>query len=383
MGFRIERMSLHQTLSPSGTAASRTEGVTRTSARLQIAPEKIADDKIADDKEMMRAAVELTRDLAAARPEIYWTDMLLSAALGYGALAGAILVRSPWLALACGLVAALALYRAMLFIHELTHIHRDALPGFRTAWNLAVGIPLLTPSFMYEGVHQLHHARTRYGTVDDPEYLPLALMKPWSLPLFLVTAILLPLALLVRSAVLVPLGAAIPRLRTFVWERLSALAINPGFRRRMPEGPQRRAVFWQELGASVWAWLLLAASFAWGWRPLLIALAVVSLAAVLNQLRTLVAHLWENEGEAMTVTAQYLDSVNVPPPGPIPALWAPVGLRYHALHHLLPSMPYHSLAEAHRRLSGHLGAEGTYSKANHPGLLTLVGRIARSTMRVR
>lgn len=338
---------------------------------------------IADDKDMLRAAVDLTRDIATARPEIYWPDMLISATVGYAALAGAILAASPLVTVLCGLVAALALYRAMLFIHELTHIHRDALPGFRTAWNLAVGIPLLTPSFMYEGVHQLHHARTRYGTADDPEYLPLALMKPWSLPVFLVTAILLPVALLVRSAVLVPLGAVIPPLRKLVWERLSALAINPGFRRRPPEGEQKRMVFWQELGASAWACSLIAASIASGWRPLLIALCVVSLAAVLNQLRTLVAHLWENEGEAMTVTAQYLDSVNVPPPGAVPALWAPVGLRYHALHHLLPSTPYHSLAEAHRRLSAHLGVEGTYPKANHAGLLPLVGRIARSTMTAR
>ena len=97
-----------------------------------------------------------------------------------------------WLALASAVVAALALYRALLFIHELTHIHRDALPGFRLAWNLLVGIPLLTPSFMYEGVHTLHHARTRYGTVEDPEYLPLGLMKPWTLPMFLPIAVLLP-----------------------------------------------------------------------------------------------------------------------------------------------------------------------------------------------
>ncbi len=361
-------MSAYQTVSPSGIPAAR------------VAAPRVA---IADDKEMLRAAVELTRDIARARPEIYWPDMLISAAVGYAAVAGAILAASPVVMVLCGLVAALALYRALLFIHELTHIHRDALPGFRTAWNLVVGIPLLTPSFMYEGVHQLHHARTRYGTSEDPEYLPLALMKPWSLPLFLVTAILLPPALLVRSALLVPLGAVIPPLRTLVWERLSALSINPGFRRRPPEGELKRMVFWQELGASLWAIGLLAGSAAFGWRPLLVALCVVSFAAVLNQLRTLVAHLWENEGEAMTVTAQYLDSVNVPPPGPVPALWAPVGLRYHALHHLLPSVPYHSLAEAHRRLHAHLGAEGTYMKANHAGLLPLVGRIARSTMRVR
>jgi fatty acid desaturase len=99
-------------------------------------------------------------------------------------------------------------------------------------------------------------------------------------------------------------------------------------------------------------------------------------------MRTLAAHLWTNEGEAMTVTAQYLDSVNVPPPGSLPALWAPVGLRYHATHHLLPSLPYHALAEAHRRLAGQFGEGSTYSGANYPSLAALIVRLARSTMRI-
>lgn len=333
-----------------------------------------------DDKAMLRAAVDLTRDIATARGAIYWPDMLASALIGYGALAGAILLSNPVLAVVSGIVASLALYRALLFIHELTHIHKTALPGFRFAWNLLVGIPMLIPSLMYEGVHTLHHARTRYGTVEDPEYLPLALMKPWSLPVFLLSAILLPVALLIRSAVLVPLGVVVPPLRRLVWQRASALSINPVFRRRPAEGDFARMVWWQELGASAWAIFVLAWSATHGWRPLAIALAVISLTAVLNQIRTLVAHLWENEGEAMTVTGQYLDSVNVPPPALLAPLWAPVGLRYHALHHLLPSMPYHSLAEANRRLRAHLGLGSTYEQANYPGLLPLVGRLARSTM---
>ena len=336
---------------------------------------------IPDDKAMLRAAVELTRDLAAARAAIYWPDMLLSALLGYAGLAGAILLGNPWVALASGLVAALALYRALLFIHELTHIHRTALPGFRLGWNLLVGIPMLTPSLMYENVHTLHHARTRYGTAEDPEYLPLGLMKPWSLPLFIVIAVLLPVGLLIRSALLIPLGAIIPPLRQLVWERASALSINPAFRRRPTEGAFRRQVLWQEVGVWLWSWFLIATAVLGDWRPLAIGMAVVSVTAVLNQLRTLVAHLWVNEGEPMTVTAQYLDSVNVPPPGPLAELWAPVGLRYHALHHLLPSMPYHALPEAHRRLSRELAPPSTYHEANHPGLLHLVGRLARSTMR--
>lgn len=333
-----------------------------------------------DDKAMLRAARDLTKDIATARPAVYWTDMLLSAGVGYGALAGAVLTSSVPLAIGLGLVAALALYRALLFIHELSHIHRDALPGFRKGWNLLIGVPLLTPSFMYEGVHTLHHKRTQYGTVEDPEYLPLASMKPWSLPLFVLIAMLLPVALLLRFAVLVPLGALIPAVRRIVWERLSALAINPAFRRRPAEGDLRRRVLWQEGAGFVWSWTVIGASFAWGWRPLLIALAVISFAATLNQLRTLVAHLWENEGEAMTVTAQFLDSVNVPPPGLVAEIWAPVGLRYHALHHLMPSMPYHSLPEAHRRLRRELGEYSTYDGANHSGMMSLVARIARATM---
>ena len=332
-----------------------------------------------DDKAMMRAAAELTRDIATHRPAVYWADMLGSALAGYAALAGAILAGPAWLSVACAVVAVLALYRALLFIHEISHFRKNEVPGFRLAWNLLVGIPMLTPSLMYEAVHTLHHARTRYGTADDPEYLPLARMKPWSLPLFVLVALLAPIGFAIRFGILAPLSLIVPGLRKLVWERFSALQINPAFRRRPPEEEHRRAFLWQEIGASLWAMALIASVFALGWKPLLVALAVFAAVAVLNQLRTLVAHLWENEGEAMTVTGQYLDSVNVPPPSPLAALWAPVGLRYHALHHLMPSMPYHALGEAHKRLFAHLGPDSTYARSSHAGMVPLVARILRST----
>ena len=153
---------------------------------------------IADDKAMLRAAAALTRDLNPPRAAIYWTDLLLSAGIGYAALALAMTLPSVGWAIVAGVVAVLALYRAGSFIHEVTHIRHASLPGFRLGWNVIAGIPLLVPSFMYEGVHNLHHARTRYGTSEDPEYLPLASMKPWTLPLFILTSILAPFALIVR-----------------------------------------------------------------------------------------------------------------------------------------------------------------------------------------
>ena len=280
--------------------------------------------------------------------------------------------------MASGVVAILALYRAGSFIHELTHIKKGALRGFRLTWNLIVGIPLLIPSFMYEGVHNQHHGKTYYGTIDDPEYLPLALMKPWTLPLFLIAAALAPIGLFLRFAILAPLSLFSKRLRQVVVERFSGLQINPQFRRPLPEGQFARDWRWMEIACSVWAIALLAL-VATGIVPLrafLIFLGVASGVMFLNQVRTLVAHLWENEGEPMSVTAQYLDSVNVPPPATLPALWAPVGLRYHALHHLLPGVPYHNLGEAHRRLTRELETASTYHVASHRGLTPLVRRLA-------
>jgi len=339
-------------------------------------------EKIADDRAMLRTAAELTRDLHAPRPLIYWGDTIVSALIGYGALAVAVSPVPVVVAILAAIVSVFALYRAGSFIHELTHIKHASVPGFRLGWNLMIGIPLMVPSFMYEGVHNLHHARTRYGPIDDPEYLPLALMKPWTLPLFVVVAALAPIALLVRFALLAPLSLVVPPLRRWLVARASGLAINPQFGRRPAEGALRTQWIMQEIATSLWAIVLLAL-VATGVIPLkgfLVFLGITSGVTVINQLRTLVAHLWENEGEAMTVTAQYLDSVNVPPPSPLPALWAPVGLRYHALHHLLPGVPYHALGEAHRRLSAALSADSPYHKGNHAGLFPLIGKIARSTM---
>lgn len=339
----------------------------------------------ADDKAMLRAAADLTRDLNSPDPKIYWTDLIGSVVLGYLALGIAMFAPATWEIVVAGVVAVLALYRAGSFIHEVTHIKHSQLPGFRRAWNLLIGVPLLVPSFLYEGVHNMHHAKSRYGTVEDPEYLPLALMKPWTLPLFLVTAALAPVALLIRFAVLAPLSLLSKRLRTVVVGRFSGLQINPYFRRKPPEGDLKRQWAWQEAACSLWAIALiaLAASGTVPLQAVLVFLVVAAGVMFLNQVRTLVAHLWENEGEQMSVTAQYLDSVNVPPPATLPVLWAPVGLRYHALHHLLPGVPYHNLGEAHRRLTAALDPSSSFHATNHRALLPLVGRLAASTLRRR
>lgn len=320
---------------------------------------------------------KLCSDLTEAKPAVYWTDLVLTALVAYAGFAGAVLLSDPTLKAAAFVVSALAFYRGVSFIHEVSHLRPQDVPGFRSGYDALIGVPFLVPSLMYEGVHNQHHAMSRYGTVRDPEYLPLAHQSLWSVVAFVAISALAPVGLLLRFAVLAPLSALSPTLRAFVWERCTALAINPQFRRDRPTPAQATRFLLVEALCSAWAIAFLALT-AFGVIPLAVFLTALGLGAavgVVNQVRTLVAHHWENEGEEMSATEQFLDSVNVPPPATLPMLWAPVGLRYHGLHHLLPRLPYHALGTAHARLCATLPPDSPYHRGSHRGFWDVAGRL--------
>ena len=104
-------MTMHQTIDPAQPLPPR-------ATRAQFMVE--------DDKAMLRAARDLTKGLGEAKPGVYWPDMLVSAGLGYLGIAIAILSGNLAVQIVAGLVGSLAFYRALILIHELTHIHRNA-----------------------------------------------------------------------------------------------------------------------------------------------------------------------------------------------------------------------------------------------------------------
>jgi fatty acid desaturase len=333
--------------------------------------------------ELDRSAVRRRfADEFRVRPWIYWTDMVGSAAAAWTLFylsTQAPLGSVAHLAMTVGAI--LALLRAALFIHELAHVKRAQLPGFDVVWNALVGVPVLVPGIMYSGSHMDHHRRNGFGTMEDPEYAPIA---KWSRPriaLFVLTVAFAPLALVLRWAVLGPLSWLFPPLRKFVVERLSTLGINAHYRRPLPQGTKKVRWMREEAACALFVWGV-AAGTALGWIPLAFVgqwFVISAGVLVVNQVRTLAAHGYENEGQPVDSEGQLLDSINLTGWPVVSASLAPVGLRYHALHHYLPNLPYHSLGMVHRQLLSELPADSPYRRTSRDSLLQPVQKLWNAT----
>ncbi len=324
-----------------------------------------------------RAAV---KDLFEHSARIYWTDFLLSMVLAYAAVA--LYVFSPTFSLPffIGLtIAAFALFRCGVFMHEIVHMPRERMPVFRAAWNILFAIPFLMPSFMYKN-HVDHHNPRHFGTVRDGEYLALGAGPVSRIIGYFLQVPLLPALAIFRFLILTPLSFMHPRLRRWVLAHASSYVINPRYRRSVPADEPHGT--WAALEAAiflelvVFAVLLLSGKVA---LSIFVRLYVLGMAASgLNWIRTLAAHGYRNTGGAMSYLEQIEDSNTVIGPPWLTELLFPVGLRYHCLHHMFPAIPYHSLGTAHRRLMTQLPADSPYRSTLRRGFLEAMAVLWRS-----
>ncbi len=324
-------------------------------------------------------ARHLVRDLFTPNPWIYWSDFLVSLVVGFACYGSVRLLPlgSPQ-QVAVFLLSCLLFYRASLFIHEIIHFRSGTFKVFRAIWNMLCGIPFLLPSFTYY-THLDHHRRKHYGTREDGEYLSLGKQSVWSIWFYLSQCLIIPGLVVVRFLLLAPLTWFSVATRRWVHAHASSLVMDPTYVRPFPARDVMRVWRVQEFACCLFCWvvgvLLLRGLLHPELRPhdplpltrgvlplgfLAQAYLTGTVIVLLNSIRTLGAHRFLNDGREMTFIEQLVDSVNFPRRPLLTELWAPVGLRFHALHHLFPAMPYHNLAAAHRRLMAELPADSPY-----------------------
>ena len=325
---------------------------------------------------------EIIKDLFVPKQWIYWTDLLVTLAIGYGF--AAIYLREPLfspLQIVSLLISGFALFRAGSYIHEITHMRQGEMLGFRIGWNLLCGIPMLMPSFFYEN-HIDHHNSKHYGTIKDGEYLPLGAGPLRQLIGFWAQVPLLPVYIFLRFLIGTPISFLHPRIRQWMLEHMSSFVINFRHRLSIPKNAPRKWWAALEIACCLRAWALIgfAAAGILGYTdasitrvPQLYCLALMTLG--LNYIRNMTAHHYRNTGDEMSHAEQLEDSVNIEGTPILTELFFPLGLRYHALHHLFPSLPYHNLAQAHRRLMEKLPADNLYRETVYPSFWSVMRQL--------
>lgn len=353
-------------------------------SELRAEPAAADEDLRPRDASWYPQARQLVSDLYQRSPAIYWTDFLLSIS-GAWALTAIYFTASTWswLQIVSFLGASILFFRAGTFIHELVHMPQNLAQWrwFGRIWNLLMGIPLLAPWIMYRN-HVDHHSAKYFGTPDDGEYLPLASSPVTEILKYLAQTPLLPLFQIVRFGILSPLSWLHPGLREWVLTATSAAVSNPYYRKRFPKRDEKHLLIVEVL---CFAWILCIAALVvkgviTGHHVLLMYL-LFAWSLSLNWIRNLAAHRYGNRGDRMTHLDQFSDSINITGQTWLTVLLFPVGLRYHALHHLFPSLPYHNLGKAHRRLSEKLPADSPYHATGRTSFFAATADLWRAAAR--
>ena len=332
----------------------------------------------------LREAKGLVKSLNRPTAWIYWSDFLISIISGH-VLFNALLYNDRWLSgsnafvwsvRACLYLAVVLLFlRSVMFTHELVHLPKEGYRGFRVVWNLLCGIPFMIPSFMYYP-HVEHHRRKHYGTDQDGEYLNLSHQPPRAIVIYMLLTLITPFVGFFRFAVLSPIGWLFPKVRSWNFHRASTMVMDIMYYRPSAGKAVRRMMFVQELGCFGVCMFIALRNPLQGifYDPLWTQAYLVSLGLlIMNNVRTLGAHRWTGDGSELTFQQQLLDSCDYPYRPWFTELWGPIGTRYHATHHLFPSIPYHNLGKAHRALMAGLPADSPFLETVKVSLLGEIG----------
>lgn len=279
----------------------------------------------------------------------YFLDFVISASIFYASFVyGG--MQSNWLIkIPLYVVSVLSVYRMSVFSHEIVHMG-NRFPTFVVLWNLICAPVILYTSAFFRS-HIDHHRSDSYGSDKDPEYV-----KFWEngyvSKLYLGLSPLVPFMEFFKRAVLIPASWLIPAYRKKRAEKESLASIHGNYIATPHIRPASGFEKFMEVLITIECLAILGfAIYDSTCVPWIVKwLSILGCGILINSARTLYAHRYTIAKSPVPLAEQFDDSITLDLHPVLAFLVAPVGLKYHAIHHLFPYLPYHSLGKAHRRL---------------------------------
>lgn len=304
----------------------------------------------------------------------YLFDFLLSASVFYAAFLYSGISSNLLVKCALYVVAVLSVYRMSVFSHEIVHMG-NRFPLFVVLWNVICAPAILYSSAFFRS-HIDHHRSDSYGSEKDPEYA-----RFWDTSymskLYLGFSPLVPFLEFFKRAILIPVSWVIPGYRKKMKSKEVLASIHGNYEATPHIRPASKFENFIDFMITIECVAILALAIydqqyvSW----IIKWLSVLGLGILINSARTLHAHLYTISKTPVPLAEQFDDSITLNLHPAAAFLVAPVGLKYHAIHHLFPFLPYHSLGKAHKRLLDSSEAVRsqyvkTFLKQEHAGLTT-------------
>lgn len=294
-------------------------------------------------------------------PKIYWKDLILNASIAWLTILTLFFIED-YLILPILLISSLFVYRSIVFIHELAHLKENDVKYFNTVWHLIIGIPFLTPLFLYRQIHLTHHSKKHYSTSLDAEYYPFGLSKK-SIFFHFIYNTIIPFLSIVRFSILTPISYLNIKFRNTILNHFSFMGLKYQFNRSELSVKNDSKYKLVEFLCFIYTFLIftlimnkiLPIQFIYYYY------FIMTMTLTLNSIRAMGStHFYKFNGIEVNHESQMLDSINIRSENILTKIICPLGLQFHGLHHLFPSIPYHNLKFAFNILN--------ISFPNHPYL---------------
>lgn len=262
------------------------------------------------------------------------------------------------------------IYRGAIFIHELAHF-RKKVEGFETWYNILFGYACNFPSYIYE-THLYHHGMRSFGTSEDPEYKNMNYHSKWRILDPILNSLFLPFFGIVRFGILPLITPFLPRIaKEKIYLHASTLVMESKYLRPYKSAKELNMMMKNDLLCSlykivpivlVYLGVLNVSVLIW-WSIMIV------IASALNMYRAKFNHKYFNEGQTMSDLRHMLDCITIEGSW-VSELWAPLGLRFHTLHHVVQDIPYYNLKAAHKKLMLELPEGHPYRETVVPNFKT-------------